>query len=131
MYLYLSKLANPLYFKKEINLKDYEELKIEFNEDFISGIALACFEFSIIENICKFVLASNDKKKFYSIYDYAKKFCDLKKYVSNSPGNFFFKLKKKQEKYINFENKDFPRGWIFIFDHFEKNLDDYISEYRY
>jgi len=129
MYLYLSKLRVPVIWNPK--LKDYEKYKFKFNKDFISGIALACYQLTSEKNIYKYALASDKEEDFYSIYEYAEENCDLNDYISIYPNKYFFEIKKNTlgGKYINFKGNDFLRGWMFIFDHFSMNFKDYVLNY--
>lgn len=127
MYLYLSKFEVPL--SRNPNIKDYEKYKLKFNKEFICGMSLACYQFTSQKNIYKYALASEGEgKEIYSIYDYAEDYCDLSDHYDIYQGKFFFETKKNilEGTYINFNGKDFLRGWTFIFDHFSANFEDYV-----
>ena len=62
-YLYISKLKNPGFKNPKIN--DYDVYELDIDDEFISGLALACRKITSIDKIHKYMLISENNKNLY------------------------------------------------------------------
>lgn len=120
-YLYVSKFKFPEF--QNPKLINYNAYELELNQDFIAGLALACYQITKKDYIYKYLMISEDNKEVFSVYEYAELVFNLDEYQSTSQSSevntiLSYKGLKNGLPYIRILSNDFLNGWLFVFQFF-------------